>query len=112
MQRKDLGFTILRLAVAAALVLGPAATPAAAWEIVLEPDVEDGDPVGDQIFSLRVPGDIAPWEVTVPADYLASLPADTPMKIEVGAIGFDDKASFTEEDGFCVNEDEGCEEED
>lgn len=37
------------------------------------------------------------------------LPADTPVKLEVGAIGVDDNATFTEEDGFCVNEDEGCE---
>ncbi len=54
-------------------------------------------------------GDIAPKEVTVPADYLGSLPDDTPVKIEVGAIGVDDNATFTEEDGFCVNEVEGCE---
>ena len=40
----------------------------------------------------------------------ASLPDDTPVKIEVGAIGADDNATFTEEDGFCVNEVEGCEE--
>ena len=84
----------------------------AAWEIVLEPDVEDGDPTGALVFSVRVPGDIAPREVTVPADYLASLPDDTPVKIEIGAIGVDDNATFSEEDGFCVNEVEGCEEED
>jgi hypothetical protein len=83
----------------------------AAWEIVLEPDVEDGDPLGSLVFSIRVPGDVNPREVTVPADYLASLPADTPVKIEVGALGADDNATFSEEDGFCVNEDEGCEEE-
>lgn len=81
----------------------------AAWEIVLEPDVEDGDPTGQLIFSVRVPGDVDPREVTVPADYLASLPDDTPMKVEIGAIGGDDNATFTEEDGFCVNEVEGCE---
>ena len=28
----------------------------AAWEIVLEPDVEDGDPIGDEIFSIRISG--------------------------------------------------------
>ena len=44
----------------------------------------------------------------MPALYLASLDPDTPVKIEVGAIGADDNATFTEEDGFCVNEDEGC----
>ena len=74
-----------------------------AWEIVLEPDVEDGNPTGELVFSIRVPGDIATKEVTVPADYLASLPNDTPVKIEVGAIGGEDNATFTEEDGFCVN---------
>jgi hypothetical protein len=49
-----------------------------------------------------------PTAVTVSSEYLASLPADTPVKIEVGAIGNDDNATFTEEDGFCVNFDEGC----
>ena len=82
----------------------------AAWEIVLEPDVDDGDPTSALKFTIRVAGDIAPKEVTVPADYLASLPEDTPVKIEVGAIGVDDNATFTEEDGFCVNEVGGCEE--
>jgi hypothetical protein len=51
---------------------------------------------------------MAPTEVTVPAEYLASLPDDTPVKVEVGAIGGKDNATFTEEDGFCVNIDEGC----
>jgi hypothetical protein len=81
----------------------------AAWEVVLEPDVEDGEPVSALKYTIRLPGDIDPKEVTVPADYLASLPKDTPVKVEVGAIGEDDNATFTEEDGFCVNEDEGCE---
>ncbi len=83
-----------------------------AWEVVFEPDVDDGDPTGNLKFTIRVPGDIAKKEVTVPADYLASLPDDTPVKIEGGAIGGDDNATFSEEDGFCINEDEGCEEED
>lgn len=89
----------------------PVDVDVAAWEVVLEPDVEDGDPVGKLKFSIRVPGDVSPREVTVPADYLASLPADTPAKIEVGAIGVDDNATFSEEDGFCLNEDEGCDDE-
>ena len=80
----------------------------AAWEIVLEPDVDDGDPTGRLAYAVRVAGDIAPKEVTVPAEYLASLPDDTPVKIEVGAIGVDDNATFTEEEGFCVNEVDGC----
>lgn len=86
----------------------PADVAVAAWEIVLEPDVDDGDPTGQLKYTVRVSGEIAPKEVTVPADYLASLPDDTPVKIEVGAIGADDNATFTEEDGFCVNEDQGC----
>lgn len=91
------------------LPVHPEDVPVAAWEVVLEPDVEDGDPTGQLVFSIRVPGDIATKAVTVPADYLASLPADTPVKIEVGGIGVDDNATFSEMDGFCVNEDEGCE---
>lgn len=90
------------------LPVHPENVPVAAWEIVLEPDVEDGDPTGSLVFSIRVPGDIMPRAMTVPMDYLASLPADTPVKVEVGAIGADDNATFTEEDGFCVNEVEGC----
>lgn len=89
----------------------PMNVPVDAYEVVLEPDVEDGDPTGALVYTIRVPGDIAIKSVTVPAEYLASLPDDTPVKVEVGAIGGEDNATFTEEDGFCVNEDEGCEEE-
>jgi hypothetical protein len=89
----------------------PADVVVEAWEIVLVPDVDDGDPLGDLAFSIRVPGDISPLQITVPNDYLASLPADTLLKLEVGAIGVEDNATFTEGDGTCVNEDEGCEDE-
>lgn len=78
----------------------------AAWEVVLEPDVEDGDPTGNLVFSVRVPA--GQTSVTVPADYLAALPDDTPAKIEVGALGADDNATFSEEGDFCINEDVGC----
>ncbi len=100
------------LVAAGVLPVHPRDVALSGWEIVLEPDVEDGDPVGDKVFSIRVPASIAPREVTVPADYLASLPVDTPVKVEVGAIELTSNATFTEEDGFCVNEDEGCEDED
>jgi hypothetical protein len=30
------------------------------------------------------------------------------MKVEVGAIGVGDNATFTEADGFCVNQVAGC----
>lgn len=93
------------------LPVHPANVTVDTWEIVMEPDVEDGDPIGSLVFSIRVAGDIFPKEVTVPAEYLADLPADTPVKVEVGAIGGEDNATFTEEDGFCVNEVEGCEDE-
>jgi hypothetical protein len=93
------------------LPMHPEDVAVAAWEVVLEPDVDDGDPTGALTFTIRVAGDINPTEVTVPADYLASLPADTPVKVEVGAMGADDNATFTEEDGFCVNESAGCDEE-
>lgn len=91
------------------LPVHPADVTVAAWEIVLEPDVEDGDPTGNLEFNVRVAGDIQTKAVTVPTEYLASLPPDTPVKIEVGAIGVDDNATFTEVGGFCVNESEGCE---
>jgi len=110
----DLGncasFAALNVLVAeGVLPVHPEDVTVAAWEIVLEPDVANGDPTGKLKFTIRVPGDIATKAVTVPASYLASLPADTPVKIEVGAIGVDDNATFTEVGGFCVNEDEGCE---
>ena len=80
-----------------------------AWEVVLEPDVCDGDPFGALKFTVRLPGDISDLEVEVPAEYLASLPPNTLVKTEVGAIGGEDNATFTEEGGFCVNGDD-CEE--
>jgi hypothetical protein len=96
------------LVAADVLPVHPENVPVVAWEIVLEPDVEDGDPTGNLVFSARVSGGIAPKQVTVPADYLGSLPANTPVKIEVGAIGVNDNATFTEVGGFCVNDDGGC----
>ena len=82
------------------------------WEVVMEPDVEDGDITGSFKYSIRLDGDLDPMAVTVPAEYLASLPDDTPAKIEVGAIGEDDNATFTEIGDICLNEVEGCEDED
>ena len=79
-----------------------------AWEVVFEPDVDEGDPLGKLKFTVRVAGDIMPKAVTVPADYLASLPDDTLVKIEVGAIGGEDNATFTEIFDVCVNVVEGC----
>lgn len=77
-----------------------------AWEVVFEPDVADGDPLGTLKFTIRVPQEQT--SVTVPGDYLASLPDDTPAKMEVGGIGVDDNATFTEGSDICVNEDLGC----
>lgn len=81
------------------------------WEVVLEPDVDDGAPLGSLKFTIRVAGDISPLAVTVPLEYLAYFEDDTPGKIEVGAIGGEDNGTFTEIE-VCINENEGCEEED
>lgn len=88
----------------------PEGVEVAAWEVVLEPDV-DNDSTRSLVFLVRVAGDISLKKVTVPADYLASLPRDTPVKVEVGALGVDGNATFSEEDGFCINEVEGCQDE-
>ena len=82
----------------------PVDVDVAAWEVVFEPDVEDGEPEGAFVYSVRVAGDIATKEVTVPADYLVSLDDNTPVKIEVGAIGEEDNATFTEIFDICVND--------
>ena len=91
----------------------PGEVSVAAWEVVLEPDVEDGDPIGQMVYSVRIPGDAydeidedGNWifDLEVPDDYLETLPANTPVKVEVGAIGVDDNATFTEEDEYCVND--------
>ncbi len=90
------------------LPIAPADVPVAAWEVVMEPDVEG--PLSAITYVVRIPGDAEELEVEVPDDYLETLPPNTPVKIEVGAIGFDDNATFSEEDGICVNEtgENGC----
>ena len=112
------------------LAEAPGDVPVLAYEVVVEPDVDDNDPRAGLVFSVRVaanPGQQAgdTYQLTVPQDYLDSLGDDTPVKIEIGAIGGDfeidkdgevngdaDNATFTEVDGFCVNEtSDGCEEE-
>lgn len=96
---------------AGVLPVHPVAVVVDAWEIVFEPDVDDGDPLGKLKFTIRVSGnltDFAPLAMTVPAEYLASLPDDTLVKIEVGAIGGNDNATFTEVGDICVHENEGC----
>jgi hypothetical protein len=80
-----------------------------AWEVVVEADLEDGDPLGNLKFTVRVAGDIETKAVSVPAEYLANFEDDTPGKIEIGAIGGEDNATFTEVP-ICINEVEGCEE--
>ncbi len=90
-----------------------------AWEIVLEPEFEDDDPNSQKglKFSIRVNADdlecewdgdgVCVYEQEVPDDYLESLPEDTELKVEIGAITSTDNATFTEEDGFCSTLD-GC----
>ncbi len=92
------------------LPIHPTDVEVAEWEAVFEPDVEDGDPLGSLKFTIRVPVD--QLSVTVPEELLDSLPDDTPAKVEVGAIGVEDNATFSEIFDLCINEDEGCDEED
>lgn len=83
-----------------------------AYEVVLEPD---DDTLAPFTYSIRVPATVN--SVTVPTDYLAGIPADTPLKVEVGAIerrpnGSFGNQTFSEQDGFCNNSDqEQCPEE-
>ncbi len=83
------------------LPMPPADVPIAAWEVVFEPEVDGREGF---TYVVRIPGDAEELEVEVPDDYLESLPPNTPAKIEVGAIGFDDNATFSEEGEICVNE--------
>lgn len=83
----------------------------ASWEIVLEPEFEDDDPNAQKglKFMNRIGADTIEledgrYEVEVPDDYLESLPENTLVKVEVGAITFDDNATFSEEGEWCVNE--------
>jgi len=89
-----------------------------AWEIVLEPEFEDDDPNSQKSLklSMRVGADDLEcemddgecvYEQEVPDDYLESLPEDTELKVEIGAITSTGNATFTEEDGFCSTLD-GC----
>ena len=91
--------------VMAYLDAAPADVPIAVWEVVVEADFEEDDPnsaLGLKYVS-RIPGD-AELEVEVPSDFLEALPTNTPIKIEIGAIGFDDNATFTEIGDICLNE--------
>ena len=83
-----------------------------AWEIVLEPEFDDDDPNAQKglVYAIRVGADelecemddgACVYEQEVPDDYLESLPEDTELKVEIGAITSTDNATFTEEDGFC-----------
>jgi hypothetical protein len=94
------------------LPMAPADVGVRAWEVVFEPDVEDDDPVNGMKYVVRIPGDSEELEVEVPDDYLDTLPENTPAKIEVGAIGFDDNATFTEIDEICANENDPDEDDD
>lgn len=76
------------------------------YEIVMEPE---DDAFANFTFTTLVPNGAN--SVTVPIEYLASLPANTPLKIEVGAIerrpnGSFGNQTFSEEDGFCNNVDQ------
>ena len=67
-------------------------------------EVDDGSNLK---VSVRVPA--AQTSVTVPAEFISALPDNTLAKIEVGALGADDNATFSEEGDLCLNETSGCE---
>ncbi|MDX1457847.1 MAG: hypothetical protein R3276_09670 [Marinobacter sp.] len=76
------------------------------YEVVMEPD---DDAWSAFTFSIRVLPTVN--SITVPSEYLAALPADLPLKVEVGAIeqrpnGSFGNQTFSEEDGFCNNADQ------
>lgn len=97
--------------------LGVCTTASPGFELATEADlagyevvVEALDPAfSDFEFTTQVP--VGVNAVTVPLEFLAALPADTPLKIEVGAIerradGSFGNQTFSEEDGFCSNVDQ------
>ncbi len=92
-----------------------------AWEIVLEPEFEDDDPNSQKglVYSTRVGADgleeeceydeeemeeVCAYEQEIPDDYLESLPDNTLVKAEIGAITSSDNATFTEEGDWCIND--------
>ncbi len=94
------------------LAVAPEDVPVRTWEVVFEPDVEDDDPSKGMKYVVRIPGDTEELEVEVPDDYLETMPENTPFKIEIGAIGFDDNATFSELSDLCINENDENEEDD
>ncbi len=89
----------------------PADVPVALWEVVLEVDIDAEDAetpeelaVANAKYVTRIPGSAEELEIEVPDDFIETLPEDTPAKFEVGAIGFDDNATFSEEDEICLND--------
>ncbi len=93
------------------LPMAPESVPVALWEVVLEVDIDAEDAetpeelaVASAKYVTRIPGTALELEVEVPDDFVETLPEDTPVKVEVGAIGFDDNATFSEEDEFCLND--------
>ncbi|MDA0706535.1 MAG: hypothetical protein O2805_07940 [Proteobacteria bacterium] len=94
------------------LPTAPADVAVRAWEVVFEPDVDDDHPADGMKYVVRIPGDAEKLEVEVPDDYLETLPENTPAKIEIGAIGFNDNATFTEIDEICANENDPDEDDD
>ena len=97
------------------VVADPEDVEVAIWEVVLEVDVdveeeEDEDllAAANAKYVVRIPGNTETedgrLEVEVPDDFLETLPEDTPAKVEVGAIGPDDNATFAEEGDICLND--------
>lgn len=93
------------------LPMAPEDVPVAIWEVVLEVDVDSEEEEDEDLLAaanakyvVRIPGDAEELEVEVPDDFLETLPDNTPAKVEVGAIGEDDNATFSETDEICLND--------
>lgn len=95
----------------AGIVADPEDVDVAIWEVVLEVDVDVEEEEDEDLLAaagakyvVRIPGDAEELEVEVPDDFLETLPENTPAKVEVGAIGYDDNATFSETDEICLND--------
>jgi hypothetical protein len=99
--------------IADGVIPDPASVPVSSWEIVFEPATPTSLKFTVRVFEDPTAAPAAGVRsVTVPADFRAGLLADfgpnLSGKIEVGAIGVDDNATFTEEGDICINETTGC----
>lgn len=91
---------------AGVLPIHPEEVTVSVWEVVFEPE---SDPSVQFAVRILENPPLGVLSVMVPADFRDALDVDTVGKIEVGAVGEDDNATFTEVE-VCINFEDGCEE--